>query len=170
MPNLNGLRKNDRHSSFIRFTLIKNNTFNLTRLHSISLSPFFIIGFVILCSLMGPSMVIGQTTTSSRPSTLAIQRNTLSLKQAGLERELNVVARCIKQAQLRLRDINGNINRTARIDLSNCGRKLSQIQRKLERLGKRAETLSRKAEAQAFFLRSLIERQAAAARISGASN
>ncbi len=149
--------------------MIINPMFKVKKYHSILILPISLFGFITLCCLICPSMAIGQTTISSRPSTLAIQRNILSLKQAGLERELNIVVRCIKQAQLRLRDIKGNINRSARIDLTNCGRKLTQIQRKLQNLGKEAETLSRKADAQAFLLRSLIERQAAAARISGAS-
>ncbi len=149
--------------------MIINPMFKVKKYHSILIWPISLFGFITLCCLICPSTAIGQTTISSRPSTLAIQRNILSLKQAGLERELNIVVRCIKQAQLRLRDIKGNINRSARIDLTNCGRKLTQIQRKLQNLGKEAETLSRKADAQAFLLRSLIERQAAAARISGAS-
>jgi hypothetical protein len=118
---------------------------------------------ILICAKSAPCQ------SSSQPSTLAIQQKILALKQAGLQRELNRISRCLKQAQLQLRDVRGNINRVARTDLLNCGRDLRRVQRKLANLGREADTLSRRAEAQAFFLQALIQKREALARISAAS-
>jgi hypothetical protein len=127
------------------------------------------VGCLLFICLFFPGTGICQSSSSSQPSGLAIRQKILALRQARLERELNVVSRCLKQAQLQLRDINGNINRVASTDLINCGRQLRQVQRKLASLGREAAALSRRAEAQAFLLESLIQRRAALARISAAS-
>jgi hypothetical protein len=81
------------------------------------------------------------------------------LRQAALERELRVIIRCLKNARENLRDVQGEINRAASIDLRNCGLRLKQLERKMAKLGKAAERLAQEAREEAIAFANQLERQ-----------
>ncbi len=84
-----------------------------------------------------------QTPSSGAPSSLEIAQNTLAFKRAELTRQLREIQRCIANASnpILLRDPQGNINRVPQTDLTNCSRKLAQLQRQLSSLQRQSNVL-----------------------------
>jgi hypothetical protein len=87
------------------------------------------------------------STPAAGPSTIAIRQNILAQKAAALQRELNELQRCITNAsQLQtLRDPEGNINIVPQNDLTNCTRRLQDLQRRQDSLNREIAALARDA-------------------------
>jgi len=88
------------------------------------------------------SATAGQVSPSTgAPSPVTIKVDFLKQRQAIIERELRQVMRCIANAQINLRDVEGNINRVKSTDLLNCTRRLTQLRGQLAQLGQQASAL-----------------------------
>ncbi len=84
-----------------------------------------------------------------RPTPLLIQQNILDQKAATLAAQLKEIQRCILNAsQLQtLRDPEGNINIVPQNDLTNCTRRLQDIQRQQDSLNRAVAALTMDAQA-----------------------
>jgi len=75
------------------------------------------------------------------PSPVTIKADFLRQRQAIIQRQLRQVIRCIENAQINLRDVEGNINRVKSTDLLICTRRLTQLRAALASLGQQASAL-----------------------------
>jgi len=84
-----------------------------------------------------------------RPTPVLIQQNILAQKAAALVAQLKEIQRCILNAsQLQtLRDPEGNINIVPQNDLTNCTRKLQDIQRQQDSLNREIAAFNMDAQA-----------------------
>jgi chromosome segregation ATPase len=92
---------------------------------------------------------------SGTPSSATIKLDFLRQQADALEIDIRVALRCIETAQMRLRDVEGEINRVASTDIINCGRRLSELQRQLAKLERASARLGEEAAAEAEILLSL---------------
>lgn len=98
--------------------------------------------------------------TAVSPSTGAartaqIKTDFLRQRQAIIQREIRQVIRCIENAQINIRDVEGNINRVKSTDLLNCTRRLTQLRAELTRLGQQSTALQEEAAQVEIFARAL---------------
>lgn len=109
--------------------------------------------------------------SSGRPSTLEIRQNILARERAAILRGITEVRRCLNDATRAqtLRDPQGNINQVPKIDIVNCGRRLSVLQERLRSLSRRSAALTQDAQAQALALRRKLQAAETKARLSGQS-
>lgn len=128
---------------------------------------YTIIRFVGLASVLVAAVAAAQTTdVRDVPASLSpglprrsteIRQQFLTRQQAALAREFRAAQRCVNSARQRLRDVRGNINRTAQIDLQNCGNRLVRLQRESRKLERKGERLARDIDNQLFILEGLIK-------------
>jgi hypothetical protein len=132
-----------------------------------------ILGFLcIICigGLWSVSSSVAQSSTAAatpvspstgRASSIAIRQNILAMKQASILRQIKEAQLCIQNAAnpTILRDPQGNINRVPSTDLTNCSRRLAQLQTQLQGLAREAKQLSVDAQFQAAQLQGKLQRQ-----------
>ncbi|MGO9117036.1 MAG: hypothetical protein ACLQPD_05430 [Desulfomonilaceae bacterium] len=89
------------------------------------------------------------TPSAGRPTPILIQQNILTQKAAAIAAQLKEVQRCILNAsQLQsLRDPEGNINIVPQNDLTNCTRRLQDLQRQQDSLNRKVAALAVDAQA-----------------------
>jgi hypothetical protein len=89
------------------------------------------------------------TPSAGRPTPILIQQNILTQKAAAIAAQLKEIQRCILNAsQLQsLRDPEGNINIVPQNDLTNCTRRLQDLQRQQDSLNRKVAALAVDAQA-----------------------
>ncbi len=105
---------------------------------------------------------LGRATPVSRvsatPSGITIKQEFLAKKVAAIQADIRVAQRCVQNATINLRDVEGEINRVKSTDIINCGRRLIQLQRELAKLGIASSRFAQEAAAEAEIMAS-IEKQ-----------
>ncbi|HTY25696.1 MAG TPA: hypothetical protein VMC85_21380 [Desulfomonilaceae bacterium] len=88
------------------------------------------------------------TPSTGRPSAIQIRQNILAQKAATLQSQLQEIQRCILNASQSqtLYDPSGNINIVPQNDLTNCTRRLKDLQRQQDSLNRELSALSMDAQ------------------------
>lgn len=110
-------------------------------------------------------------TSTGRPSTLQIRQNVFARERSAIQRGITEVQRCVNDATRAqtLRDPQGNINQVPKVDIVNCGRRLSILQDRLRSLSRRSAALTQDAQAQALALRRKLQATQTKLRLQGLS-
>lgn len=138
----------------------------------------------MLCLLLCAGVATAQQPTRARmspmlPSSISpdyvsrgyeIRQRFLTQQQESLEREFRAVQRCIDYARRSLRDVRGQINRTAQIDLQNCAARAVVLERKSKILERQGVRLSKQVQDEMFILQGLIKDFQTRRALSGGSS